>query len=462
MVRWMKYNILKILGSEGPLLSGELAHIMSQKHRVSVAAAKKGIERAYKKGMIKRLEFMSFGRGERLYYSENTSQSDLLAKVLKAIEEKRPIIYRLWKALRKEKILPHRDGLKITGLPTKRMGNKEPYREVVDYLIKLGLAFNRRIVIDQKSIGFLVINTKLAIDRRKLRSYAKELISQDQIVQSYLWRAQSMGMVKRVKTRTQVGSRIFDAVGEAVSRRYMVVVFDFNLTRTTEDYDIEGLLDRVLSVYRKKFKQIVITYCVSRRFTKAAQQKAMTGRFKQINLIKVEMRNGQLVTKKIDGISRQSRGEFFENQIRYIFRRSGFRDVQRGLKIYRDKRGLTEKPTPKEFTDVDIIARSKKGNKVIICELKNWHTKVPHTKIEDWVQNKLNVVVDYLQKELGIQDEIEAWYVASQKPEVINENEIKKRCKCNIRILSKSELIDDVISKIDPFLAKELKPIVLY
>lgn len=453
----MKYNPGEILDSKGPLLTRKLAWIMSKKHHVSIDAARKGIERAYQNRKIKRIEFMSFGRREHLYYSSNTNQTVLVEKALKVIKDRRPIIYRLWKALQREKILPHRDCLKITGLPTRRIGKKETYKDIIDYLNKLGLVRSER----QNNIGFLVLNTKPVISKRKLKSYAKKLISQRQIVESYLWRAKSMRMVKNVKIHTQVGSRIFDAVGEAVSRRYMIVVFDFNLMRTTDDYDIEGLLDRIFSVYRKRFKQVVITYCVSKGFTKAAQQKAMTGRFKQINLIRVGIRDGQLVTKKIDGISRQSRGEFFENQIRYILRRSGFQDVQRGLKIYRDERGLTEKPTPKEFTDVDIVTRSKDREKVIVCELKNWYKTVTQKHIEGWVENKLNVIVDYLKEELDIESDIEAWYIVSQKPGAINENEIQKKCKCNIRILSKLELIDDVISKVDQFLANELKPIVL-
>jgi len=271
MARWMKYIPEKILESDGPLLNRELAQIMCKKHRVSIDAARKGIERAYKNGRIKRIEFMSFGRREHLYYALDTSQPVLLKKALIAVKNRRPIIYRLWKALQKEKILPHRDGLKITGLPTKQVGGKESYKDVIDYLIKLGLAFNRRIVLDQRNIGFLVMNVKPTISRKELTAYARELISQERIIQSYLWRAKSLGIVKNMRVRRQIGSRIFDAVGEAVSRRYMVVVFDFNLIREADDYDIEGLLDRVYSVYRKKFKQIVITYCVSKKFSKAAQ-----------------------------------------------------------------------------------------------------------------------------------------------------------------------------------------------
>jgi len=461
MVSWMKYIPRNILETEGPLLTTELASIMSKKHHVSMAAAKKGIERAFKKGTIKRIEFMTFGRGERLYYSENTNQLDLQLKALKAIENRRPIIYRLWRALQKEKMLPQRDGLKITGLPTKRRVQKESYKDIVDYLTELRLVSQKRIAINDENIGFIVRNTQPPITEAELRSYARELISKEQIVRSFLHRWKSMHMVKKVGTRKQISGRIFDAVGKAVSRRHMIVVFDFNLIRTTEDYDIEGLLDRIYSVFRKRFKQVVITYCISREFTKAAQQKAVTGRLKQINLVQVKIEKGLLVTKKIDGISRQSRGELFENQIRYILRQIGFQDVQRGLKIYKSDRGLTEKPTMREFTDIDIIARSEKEKKVIICELKNWYTELPQKKIEEWVQDKLNALVDYLRKELNIQDEIEAWYIVSKKPASINEDEIVKKCKCNIKIFSKLELIDNVLSKKNPFVANELRPIVL-
>lgn len=461
MARWMKYQPRKILNSEGPLLTRELAQIMSKKHRVSIDAARKGIGRAYRANRIKRIEFMSFGRREHLYYSRTTSQIALSERALNAIKNRRPVINRLWKALQKERVLTHRDGLKITGLPTKQNGKKETYKNVIDYFAKLGLASNKKVTIKYDSVKFLVLNTKPPISQRRLESYAKELISQRQIIHSYLLQAQSNGMVKRTRIRTQVGRRIFDAVGEAVSRRFMIVVFDFYLNRTVDDYHIEGLLDRVFSVYRKKFKQIVITYCISKKFTKAAQQKAMTGRFKQINLIRLAMKDGRLVTKKIDGILKQSRGEFFENQVRYILRRSGFTDVQRGLKIYKSEQGLTEKSTPTEFTDVDIITRSKSQRKVIVCELKNWYIRVPQSKIEDWVGNKLNVIVGYLQNELDIHDDVEAWYIVSQKPKGINENEIKKKCECDIRILSKLELIDDIICKIDQSIANELRPIVL-
>lgn len=462
MARWMKYKPNEILTRQGPLLSRELAAIMSKKHQVSIDAARKGVERAYKSNRIIRIEFMTFGRREHLYYSSKTAKQLIAKKALEAIKYRRPIIYRLWKALQREKILSHRDGLKITGLPTKPVGKKETYKDVIDYLAKLGLAYSERVVLRSSNIGFLILNSPTPISEGTLRSYAEQLVSAEQSARSYLWRAESMHMVKKVKFHTQVGNRIFDAVGEAVSRRYMVVVFDFILSRTTQDYDIEGLLDRVFSAYRKKFKQVVITYCISKKFTKAAQQKAMTGRFRQINLIRVEMKNGRMVTRKIDGISRQSRGEFLENQIRYILRTSGFEDVQKGLKIYREKNGLTEKPTSETFTDIDIIARSKTKNKVIICELKNWYREVPQEEIEDWGKNKLNVIIDYLSEQFDISCSIiEAWYILSKKQKDMDESEIEKKCKCKIKIMSKREFIENEISKIDRFLANELRPIIL-
>lgn len=94
--------------------------------------------------------------------------------------------------------------------------------------------------------------------------------------------------------------------------------------------------------------------------------------------------------------------------------------------------------------------------------MQNWHTEISQNKIEKWVQKKLNPIVNYLREKLNIQNEIEAWYVMSRKSDALNEIEIQKKCKCNIRILSKIELIDDVISKIDRFLANELRPIVVY
>lgn len=150
----------------------------------------------------------------------------------------------------------------------------------------------------------------------------------------------------------------------------------------------------------------------------------------------------------------------FENQIRYILKKGGFQDIQRGLKVYKGKNGLTEKRTSQEFTDIDIVAKSKE--KVVICELKNWHIEVPQAKIEKWVQEKLNPIVEYVREKLNISGEIEAWYIVSRKSDTIDEEKIREKCKCEIKILNKIELIDGVISKIDRFLANELKPIVIY
>lgn len=461
MARWTKCYLKTILDSEGPLLSGELAQIICRKRPVERSAAKKIIERAYQKNDIKRLESLTFNRGEYLYYSDKTTWFNLQARVLELIKIRRPVIYRLWRALQKDKVLTHREALKITGLPTKQVGSKEPYKKVLDSLIALRLVKEKKITQNGNKIKFLVLNYGEMPDESKLKSYAQELVSHEKIIQSYLHRFKYIGMVKDLRIKTQVGSRIFDAVGKAVSRRHMVVLFDFNLTRETNDYDIEGLLDRVFSVYRKKFKQIVITYCVSKKFTREAQKRAMTGRFKQINLIKVSIENGQLTTKRINGISRQSRGELFENQLRYILRQIGFEDVQRGLKIYRKKDGLTDQATSRPFTDIDIITRSK--DKVIICELKNWYAKVPQDEIENWIKNKLNVIVSFLEEKLGLKSkDIEAWFIVSQKPTDLDEALIRKNSRCNIQILSATELIEDVLSKINRFLANELKPIVLY
>lgn len=100
----MKYNPERVLFNNGPLLTSELAQKIWEEHKdVSIAAIKKGIERSYHKDKIKRMEFLTFGKRERLYYTENVDQAELLTKVLATIKERRPIIYRLWRALKKRK-----------------------------------------------------------------------------------------------------------------------------------------------------------------------------------------------------------------------------------------------------------------------------------------------------------------------------------------------------------------------
>lgn len=352
--------------------------------------------------------------------------------------------------------------MKITGLPTKKKkGQTQSYNQILEILEKLELVFRRKLVTNQKIFKFVIIRTQPPVTRAELKSYSEKFFSQEEISRQYLSEVMK-NRVNNIRIQTQKGSRIFDAVGEAISRRHMLVVFDFNLIRTVNDYDIEGLLDRVYSVFRKKFKQIVITYCISKSFTKAAQHKAKTGRFKQINLVEIKIQDGKIVTRNIDGITSQERGEYFENQIRYVLKQSGFRDIQRGLKVYRDKKGLTDHLAPEEFSDIDIITSNKNRTKTIICELKNWDIVVPYEEIERWVQNKLNPIIDFLRNEIRIDKDLETWYIVSKKIDDINEDDIKKKCKCNIRILSKVELINDVIAKMNPIAANELRSIVLY
>jgi hypothetical protein len=52
-------------------------------------------------------------------------------------------------------------------------------------------------------------------------------------------------------------------------------------------------------------------------------------------------------------------------------------------------------------------------------------------------------------------------YIVSRKQQGIDLAEIRKKCKCDIKVYSKLELIDDVMSQIDPLAAKELRPIIL-
>ena len=463
MPRPTKYGLEQILQLKGPLLSRQLAEIVKEKQKVSLGAAEKAIERASRAGRIARLQWMTFGRGERLCYANSTSEKDVTRTTLELIRERRPVIHRLIRAVTAERILTHRDGLKITGIPTRSNGKSESYLTVIEYLDKLGVAKKKEIPVGNGQLKCLVLNTDPPISQNELHSFA-EVASQELPIWRFLDWARRANLVKHVRTKTQVGHRIFDAIGEAVSRRYMVVVYDFNLTRVTDDYVIEGLLDRVYSAYRKKFKQIVITNCVSKQFTKAAQQRAMTGATSQINLYQVKIDNqGWPTVQRIDGISKEFRGAYFENMVRYVLKKSGFHDVQRGIKLYRDADGaITDKTTNQEFTDIDIIAQSKKRDKVVICELKNWQTPVSQEVVEEWVERKLNRIVDFLRRDAGIKREIEAWFIVSDKSLIRDETTVRNKCSCAIKILDRRELIDTEITAIDPIIAKDLRALMLY
>jgi len=462
MARLTKYNPTVILEENGPLLTGELSEIMVKIHKVSKLATKKGIERAYKSNKIIRIEYMTFGKGEYLYYSNGTNLNIIHKKIFNVIKIRRPKIYRLWRALKKEKCLTHRECLKITGLPTRNINNKESYDDIRKQLIKIGIAYNDKIIIGRRTVKFFVYKTKPLITKDKLKEIAKEIIEYENMIFRYIRNKERNNKIKKTNFHAQKGSKIFDVVGEAVSRRHMIIVYDFTLRRTLNSYDIEGLLDRVYSVYRKKFPQIVITTCIFKNITKSAKKLAMTGRFKQIILEKISFDNNILKIKKITGSTKKNVGEYFENTVRYILETEGFKDVQRGLILYKSNNGITENKTNEIFTDIDIITQDKNRQKIIICELKNWYKEIPEKKIEEWINKKLNVIIVYLKDSIKTLKQIEAWYIVSNKPKNINEKYLKSICRCNIEIFSKTEFVDTIIRTKDMDSASELKHILTY
>ena len=461
MARLTKYFPETILDEKGPMLCTNLARCMCERHGVNLQAAKKGIERAYKKGKILRINFMTFGKGEFLYYNVSFKKTKLKKIVEKIIKQRRPIVYRLLKALKFEKILTHREALKITGLPTKKMNKKESYEEVKNYLIQLDFAFEKNIQY-KKKYKFLVYKTKKPITDEKFIKVIEDLLMEQQIINHYINRKKEFNQIKNVKKKTQKGNKIFDTVGEAVSRRYMVIVYDFILRRPARDYDIQGLLDRIYSVFRKKFVQTVITYSISKKFSKGAKDMSNTGRFKFINLEQISYELGKLKIKKISGMSKTAIGEYFENTIRYILTKQGFKDVQRGLKIYKDNNKITEVKTKEIFTDIDIIMHNEDRTKVIICELKNWYKGVSEIIIEKWIKERLNLLVRYLRTEEEIEKDILAWFILSKKPGEIDSIKLNDRAECEIQIFDKIEFVNKIINKEDIDSAKELRRTLKY
>lgn len=462
MARLTKYNPATILMEFGPLLSGQLSEIMMKNHNTSKLATKKGIERAFKNKNINRIDYLTFGKGEYLYYSNTANLNLIQKKILNLTKTRRPKIYRLWMALKKEKCLTHRECLKITGLPTRNVNKKESYNDVREQLIKLEIAYDEKIKIGYRYIKFFVYKTKPLMKKNDLKKIAQQIIENENIVHRYIDYKKRINQIKNINFHAQKGSKLFDVVGEAVSRRHMIVVYDFTLRRTLNDYDIDGLLDRIYSVYRKKFPQVIITTCIFKNITKSAKSQAMTGRFKQIILEKLPADNNMLKIKKITGTTKKNVGEYFENTVRYILDIEGFKDVQRGLILYKKNNGISENKTSEIFTDIDIITQDKKRQKIIICELKNWHQEIPEYIIENWITDKLNIIITYLKDNIKTLKEIEAWYIVSNKPRKLNSKYLQSICKCNIEIFSKTEFVNKIIRNKDLDSASELNHIMKY
>ena len=442
MSRRTKYDIPGVLQAEGPLLTNELAGRVSGRHAISVGAAKKAVSRSLLTRKIQRIDSITFGRKEHLYYLKSMSEELLRSRAIAILERRRPIIARFIQALRNQEVMTHRDGLKITGLPTREAHGKPSYEAVMRSLVSLGFAHLDEVEIGERKLKFLVLNKTPPIDREIVTKVAKEMIKEEGEFREFLEREKRAKNVKELEFHTQKGSRIFDATGLAVSQSRILIVYDFVPLREVQEYDIAGLLDRIYVVFRKKFKQTVITYCLSKYgFAKSAQERAMTGRFKHIKLVRFEKKNHQIFSNEIYGIASANKGEYFENQVRYILRKVGLTEVQRGLILYRKGNKLTESPTATTFTDIDIAARNKQGDTVVLAQLKDWNRQVPQEEAEDWITNKLNPVIDHLRTDLKIGRNIDAWYVVSDK-QGLNHKFLATKAKCAFFLFDKDDFLD--------------------
>ena len=135
----------------------------------------------------------------------------------------------------------------------------------------------------------------------------------------------------------------------------------------------------------------------------------------------------------------------------------GYRDVQRGLPVYRKGSKLSEKPTPFPLTDLDVVAQDKPAKKVIIAQLKDWYKEVPQVELEDWTTNKLNPVIDYLNRDVKVGKDIVCWYVVAKTDE-LDITKLQALAKCPLSVFSKEGFMDYLATQ-DPDTARELRAI---
>lgn len=258
--------ILKSLENKNIKVSNELCQLIESFFNISNNNARKIIQRATLKGVIKSSTPLTFGKGQYAYCSPFTNFTKDRIKII--CKKHRPTLYRLLVAIDiNDGILSYYEALKITASPLINGISKVDYLDdLIELLIKFEIVYQK---VDKNLVKYLILKTKKE-DEENLMNFhfakmstdtvfIKDII--DWIVKSNL--IDNKNIIYRNRNNPSKGARhnnlIWDAFGYTkttginlslakdsnILEKQTLVVLDVLISRDYEQIDLDGFLNRI-------------------------------------------------------------------------------------------------------------------------------------------------------------------------------------------------------------------------
>jgi hypothetical protein len=258
--------ILKRLQAKNVKVSSELCQILEDSFKITNSNARKIIQRATQKGLIKSSTPLTFGKGQYAYCKPTTNFTKDRIKVL--CKKHRPTLYRLLVALDiNEGVLSYYEALKITASPLVNGVSKVDYlQDLITLLLEFEIVYQK---VDKNLVKYIILKSKqedevnlLHIHYAKMSldtAFIKDII--DWIVKSNL--IDNRNIIYRNKNNPSKGAKhnnlVWDAFGYTkttginpslakdsnIPEKQTLVVLDILISRDYEQIDLDGFLNRI-------------------------------------------------------------------------------------------------------------------------------------------------------------------------------------------------------------------------
>ncbi|CAM1352136.1 hypothetical protein [Tenacibaculum ascidiaceicola] len=268
MAKLNKYEffILQNLQDKSIKVSSELCQLLEDSFQVTNSYARKLLERATKKEIIKSSSPLTFGKGQYAYCKPSTNFTKDRIKML--CKKHRPTLYRLLVALDVNNgILSYYEALKITASPLLNGISKVDYLDdLISLLLKFEIAYQK---IDKNLVKYIILKRNEEDEESLMDShfakmntdtaFIKDII--DWIVKSNL--IDNKNIIYRNKRNPSKGAKhnnlVWDAFGYTkttgintslakdsnTTEKQTLVVLDILISRDYEQIDLDGFLNRI-------------------------------------------------------------------------------------------------------------------------------------------------------------------------------------------------------------------------
>ncbi|MDF0718365.1 hypothetical protein PY092_19580 [Muricauda sp. 334s03] len=258
--------LLAALEDKNVLVSGDICKLLENEFGIKNSNARKIIQRAAQKGLIKSSVPLTFGKGQFAYSNPTVN---FTKDIIKLISKKhRPVLFRLLVALDVNKgILSYYEALKITASPLIKGVSKVDYLDdLIGLLTKFDIAYQKT---DKNLVRYIILKGKGGIEESLMDMhfakmsidtvFIKDII--DWIVKSNL--IDNRNVIYRNKTNPSKGAKhnnlVWDAFGytkttglnDSVAKdsnspeKQTLVVLDILINRDYEQVDLDGFLSRI-------------------------------------------------------------------------------------------------------------------------------------------------------------------------------------------------------------------------